>query len=69
MNNEGAYPAILMHRLVRAFGVRIWHKVFHITDSYVPGQGRIRDFWKGGHIYKIEGVRFADFISFLLNIP
>ena len=28
-------------------------------------QGRIQDFWKGVHVYKWMGVRFADFISFL----
>ena len=32
-------------------------------------EGRIQDFWKGGHMYKGVGVRFADFISFFLNIP
>ena len=32
-------------------------------------QVRIQDFWKVGHIYKGVGVRFADFISFFLNIP
>ena len=25
--------------------------------------------WKGFHIFKVVGIRFADFISFFLNIP
>ena len=32
-------------------------------------QGRIQDFWKGVHVFKRVGVRFAAFISFFLNIP
>ena len=27
----------------------------------VDEQGRIQDFWKGGHMYNCMGVRFADF--------
>ena len=32
-------------------------------------QGRIQDSGKGVHMNKVVGVRFADFISFCLNIP
>ena len=30
--------------------------------------GRIQDFWKGGHMFKGVGIRFADFISLFRNI-
>ena len=32
-------------------------------------QGWINDSWEGVHKYKGVGVRFADFTSFILNIP
>ena len=32
-------------------------------------QERIQDFWKGARMYKGMRVRFADFISIVLNIP
>ena len=32
-------------------------------------QGKIKDSWKGVNMYKGVGVRLADFISFILNIP
>ena len=33
------------------------------------GRGGSRTSGKGAHMYKGEEVRFADFISFFLNIP
>ena len=36
--------------------------------KYPMKMGRIQEFWKGVHMYKGVGVRFADFISFFLNI-
>ena len=40
------------------------------ADAYAPTQGRIQDFWIGGSylLHNYVGVRFADFISFFLNI-
>ena len=38
------------------------------SESYTV-QGRIQDFWKGGHMYNGVGVHFSEFISFFLNIP
>ena len=35
---------------------------------YSPSQGRIQDFWKGGSFVEGVGVRFANFISFFLNV-
>ena len=39
---------------------------WHVNAKIV--QGRSRNFGKGVHMYKGVGVRFADFILFILNI-
>ena len=41
-------------------------RIFQVNTQM---QGQIKDSWKGGFVYKGVGVRFADFISFILNIP
>ena len=44
-------------------------RIFQVY-MYLQMQGRIKDSWKWGrYLYKGVGVRFADFFSFILNIP
>ena len=45
--------------------------LLHFQNKKYCMQGRILDFWKVGsyvQLYKDVGIRFADFISFFLNI-
>ena len=75
--NWGSDQPVLMSRQVSIFAVMqyVHANLYRMLDSgprclWRTMQGRNQDFWKGdSYIYEGVGVRFADFISFYLNIP
>ena len=57
-----------------ALNSRKWHQKNLIGENggerkINPSANPVKESWKGVHMYKGVGVRYADFISFILNIP